>query len=80
MVLDLTPLHQRQASLFGIEQEEGGRPQALMQVLDEINKRYGRWTLQFAAEGIARPWQMRRNRLSPSYTTKWEEFPAVLAR
>ena len=51
-----------------------------MQVLDQINARYGRRTLQFAAEGIARPWQMRRNRLSPSYTTKWDEIPAVLAR
>jgi len=80
MLLDLIPLHQRQASLFGVEQQEGSRPQALMQALDEINARYGRRTLQFAAEGIARPWQMRRNRLSPSYTTKWDEIPAVLAR
>ncbi|OYD52440.1 hypothetical protein CGK74_17925 [Thauera propionica] len=36
--------------------------------------------MQFAAEGIARPRQMRRNRLSPNYTTKWSELPAVLAR
>lgn len=80
MLLDLIPLHQRQASLFGVEQEEGGRSQALMQVLDEINVRYGRRTLQFAAKGIVRPWQMRRNKLSPRYTTKWDEIPAVLAR
>jgi DNA polymerase V len=80
MLLDLIPLHQRQASLFGVDQDDGGRPEALMQVLDEINTRYGRRTLQFAVEGITRPWQMRRNRLSPGYTTRWDELPAVLAR
>lgn len=80
MLLDLVPLHQRQASLFDAGQEWGDRPKALMQALDKINARYGRRTLQFAAEGIGRPWQMRRNRLSPRYTTKWEELPGVLAR
>lgn len=80
MLLDLVPLNQLQASLFDAVPAEHGRPHALMQVLDEINARYGRRTLKFAAEGISRPWQMRRNRLSSSYTTKWNELPAVLAR
>ena len=78
MLLDLVPLGQRQPSLF--ETEDGNRLRALMQVLDEINGRYGRRTLQFAAEGIARSWTMRRDRLSPGYTTRWEELPKVLAR
>ncbi|MBP8132839.1 MAG: DUF4113 domain-containing protein [Zoogloea sp.] len=52
----------------------------MMQVLDEINGRYGRRTLQFAPEGITRSWTMRRDRLSPGYTTRWEELPKVLAR
>uniref|UniRef100_UPI0024E1A3EB DUF4113 domain-containing protein n=1 Tax=Fluviibacter phosphoraccumulans TaxID=1751046 RepID=UPI0024E1A3EB len=80
MLLDLVPLGQRQPSLFAAEGEESSRPQALLQVLDEINGRYGRRTLQFAAEGIARSWTMRRERLSPGYTTRWEELPKVLAR
>lgn len=53
MLLDLV-LGQRQHSLFTAEGENGSRPHALMQVLDEINGRYGRRTLQFASEGIAR--------------------------
>lgn len=80
MLFDLVPLHQRQASLFDSAPEAGDRSQALMQTLDQINARYGRRTLHFAAEGVARSWQMRRNRLSPGYTTRWEELPGVLAR
>ena len=80
MLLDLVPIGQCQRSLFTQGGEEGGRPQVLIQLLDEINGRYGRRTLQFAAEGIARSWTMRRDRLSPGYTTSWEELPKVLAR
>lgn len=80
MLLDLVLLNQRQASLFDAVSAKRGRPQALMHVLDEISTRYGRRRLRFAAEGISRPWQMRRNRLSSSYTTKWNELPMVLAK
>ncbi len=80
MLLDLIPLRGQQPSLFTAAGAENGRPQALMRALDEINARYGRRTVQFAAEGITRFWQMRRDRLSPRYTTRWDELPAVLAR
>ena len=48
-------------------------------VLDSINKRYGKKSLIFASEGIDQTWQMRREKLSPSYTTKWDELKIVLA-
>ncbi len=80
MLLDLVPLCAQQPSLFAAVQTERGRPQVLMRALDDINARYGRRTVQFAAEGVARSWQMRRDRLSPRYTTRWDELPAVLAR
>ncbi len=56
MLLNLAPISQSQPSFFTAGAEEGARPQALMQVLDEVNGRYGRRTLQFASEGIARSW------------------------
>lgn len=80
MLLDLVPRERRQQSLFASRAEEGGSSYALMQALDDINARYGRRTVQFAAEGVTRTWQMRRDRLSPRYTTRWEELPAVLAQ
>jgi DNA polymerase V len=45
--------------------------------LDAVNKRYGKKSLVFASEGIAQSWQMRREKLSPSYTTRWDELKVV---
>jgi DNA polymerase V len=46
----------------------------LMETVDSINKSMGRQTLHFASEGIEQPWQMRRDFLSPRYTTHWDEI------
>lgn len=46
-------------------------------VMDRINDRYGRNTLFPAGAGIRRPWNMKRNFLSPCYTTNWNELPEV---
>ena len=66
-----------QASLFADPGAE--RRQQLMATLDDINQRWGKGTLRTAAEGMAKPWQMRRQRLSPRYTTDWEGLPVVVA-
>ncbi len=46
----------------------------LMQLMDRLNEKSGKDTLQFAAEGITRPWKMKRDNISPRYTTSWEEI------
>lgn len=51
--------------------------EALMQLLDGMNHRYGRGTLQFAAQGLEQPWKMKRCMLSPAYTTRLEDVPVV---
>ena len=48
-----------------------------MKMIDLINKRYGRDTLVFGAEGIQGKWTMNQTFLSPSYTTKWTDIPKV---
>ncbi|MDY0971212.1 Y-family DNA polymerase [Siccibacter turicensis] len=53
--------------------------EALMKLLDGMNHRYGRGTLQFAAQGIEQPWQMKREMLSPAYTTRLNDIPTVKA-
>ncbi len=50
---------------------------ALMNVMDRLNQNIGSRTVYFAAEGIARPWQVRRGNVSPNYTTKWSDLPVV---
>ena len=51
----------------------------LLAVLDGINGRWGRGTLRYLAEGGAggQTWRMRRERLSPGYTTDWAGLPGV---
>ncbi len=46
-----------------------------MQAIDTINERYGRGTMRFAAEDLAKTWQPKRQLRSPAYTYKWEELP-----
>jgi DNA polymerase V len=53
----------------------GGR--GVMTVMDDINRRWGRGTLRYLAEGVGQPWRMRRERLSPAYTTRWGELLGV---
>lgn len=49
----------------------------LMSCMDSINKRYGSDTLQLAGQGINRSWAMKRQFLSPQYTTRWRDLPKI---
>lgn len=77
MLSELRPKAMAQVSLFADLEDDRG--QRLMATLDVINQRWGRGTLRSAAEGMEKPWQMKRQRLSPSYTTDWDGLPMVIA-
>ncbi|BFF44621.1 Y-family DNA polymerase [Klebsiella pneumoniae] len=49
----------------------------LMEVLDHLNAKDGRGTLYFAGQGIQTAWQMKREHLSPRYTTRFYEVLVV---
>ena len=51
---------------------------ALMTLMDRLNKQ-GRGTLYFAGQGVQPAWQMKREMLSPCYTTRWSDLPIVRA-
>jgi len=51
---------------------------ALMTLMDTLNKQ-GRGTLYFAGQGVQQSWQMKREMLSPRYTTRLAEVPIVRA-
>ena len=55
------------------------RRERLLTVLDGINTRWGRGTVRFLAEGLVQPWQMKRQRMSPRYTTCWAELPVAVS-
>ena len=49
----------------------------LMNVLDQINQRYGSDSAFLAAQGIDEKWSMRRALLTPQYTTNWRHIPHI---
>ncbi|EPR3214032.1 Y-family DNA polymerase [Klebsiella pneumoniae] len=49
----------------------------LMEVLDHLNAKDGRGTLYFAGQGIQTAWQMKREMLSPRYTTRYIDLLRV---
>lgn len=49
----------------------------LMEVLDHLNAKDGRGTLYFAGQGVQSAWQMKREMLSPRYTTRFSDLPVV---
>ena len=65
--------------LAPLEPAEQERRQALMAVVDDLNRRYGSATVQWAACGLAPRWAMRRSRLSGAATTRISELPRVWA-
>ncbi|PJZ07180.1 DNA polymerase V subunit UmuC [Pantoea rodasii] len=56
------------------------QPQAnsemLMRVIDDINQS-GTGKLWFAGQGIQKPWAMKREMLSPAYTTRYADLPVA---
>jgi DNA polymerase V len=56
----------------------------LMRAMDAVNDRFGKGTLTVASNGVYRanespsPWQMKQNRRSPRYTTRWNELMVIM--
>lgn len=49
----------------------------LYKVMDQLNARMGRGTVFHLSEGVNRQWEMKRDKLSPAYTTAWDQLPIV---
>jgi DNA polymerase V len=77
ILLDLIPDRLRQTDLFS--QGLATHMPLVMNIMDEINKKYGRETLSLAVTGIRREWQMRAEKRSPRYTTRWDELAVATA-
>ena len=65
------------SSVRGLLDYDKPRTDSLMRSLDKINYRYGSSTLRLAAEGIRRSWHMRREKVSPCYTTSFDQLMIV---
>lgn len=66
-----------QQNLF--EKFDTGRLNAVSQVTDFLNARYGNRTIKLAVQGSSREWKLRQEKLSPGYTTRWDDILSVNA-
>ena len=75
MLNDFTASGVAQLLLFD---EQAPRPDStqLMKVLDGINQS-GLGQVWFAGRGMTPEWQMKRDMLSPAYTTRWKDIPVA---
>ena len=65
-----------QSDMFGFT-EGDPKSEALMEVMDRINRKYSKGTVKTAAEGQVQAWKMQRNYLSPNYTGDWSNLLVV---
>lgn len=72
-LIDLVDQKFLQGDLFNPSQDN----YKLMDCLDSINHRFGDNTLQFASQGFDKKWAMRRQFMSPKYTTNWADIPKI---
>ncbi|WP_117092213.1 DUF4113 domain-containing protein, partial [Klebsiella pneumoniae] len=49
---------------------------ALMDVIDQLNQS-GKGKVWFAGQGIEKSWAMKREMLSPAYTTRYSDLPVA---
>ncbi|WP_421505750.1 translesion error-prone DNA polymerase V subunit UmuC [Erwinia rhapontici] len=75
MLGDFFSRGEAQLNLF-YEYQPKPNSEALMQVLDELNQS-GKGKVWFAGQGIEKSWAMKREMLSPAYTTRYADFPVA---
>lgn len=78
MLLDIRSENHIQQSLFD-EVPQYEESNKIMEVLDSVNKIYGKDTLQLGSAGFRHRWAMKSENKSPCFTTSWEELPIVKA-
>ena len=74
MLSEISPVAHRQGDLLEPAPQSSQR---LMQALDGLNRRYGRGAVKVSTQGAYKDWQMRQERKSPCYSTRWDELPVV---
>lgn len=65
-------------SLFDLPDEErDATRRRLMEYLDDLTRRFGKGAWKIGSSGLADGWQMKRDRLTPAYLTRWADIMTV---
>jgi DNA polymerase V len=74
IVLGLSPENNHQINLF---ENENPKHKLLMSTIDTINRKIGSAKVKIANQDLGRTWKMRQEKLSPRYTSSWNELLEV---
>lgn len=77
LLLDFSPKTVKQQSFFETNQPQQRDMSALMETMDHINARWGKGAVCAGSALQASGWQMRQERISPSYTTYINEIASA---
>lgn len=76
---NLVPEHSLQTDLLGsADLTASAREQRRMWAFDEVNRRFGKDHIRYAAEDLSRRWQPKHQLRGPRYTSSWDELPTVV--
>ena len=76
MLGELVPAEGCQTDLFA-SKTTALKSNKLMIVMDGINQKMGKESIKLASEGFKRPWKMKQENKSPSYTTCWDDLVSI---
>ncbi|HPE19682.1 MAG TPA: Y-family DNA polymerase [Tenuifilaceae bacterium] len=77
IVSGISPNTAIQGNLF--VQHDNEKLGSISQVSDYLNARYGSGTVKLAIQGSGREWRLKQEKLSPGYTTRWNDILNVKA-
>jgi DNA polymerase V len=78
MLMNLIPEERREMTLFD-DPVQLGRSDALMGVMDRINRNFGKGAIRLFGEGAEQRWKMRTGNKSPNYTTRISDLVVAKA-
>jgi DNA polymerase V len=78
MLMGIGEAQVKQGSLL-LEHGSGNRSERLMKAVDSLNRRYGRNSISVFSPPSPKSWAMRRDVMSPCYTTRWSDVPVAYA-
>jgi len=76
VLMDIVPEDQIQLNLF-VPSRPLEKDKSMMKAVDRINVKWGSNSIKYASSGLEQPWRMKRAKLSPRYTTHWDEMLVV---
>lgn len=76
MLSNIVPETPIQLNAF-LENRDHAKRDRIMKVMDKINNTWGRDMVKIASSGTRQDWSMKRQHISPRYTTNWNELLTI---